>query len=98
MGIHEDPRQGTLVGDRLVNYIKNNPNVLNEQDPVGGLTSLTAATVGGYAEEVEQLLKKGAEADALSRNGETPLLLAAWKTNNNRPRNIQLLLAKTPPG
>ena len=58
--------------------------------------ALAAATLEGHAEEVERLLKKGAKADILSSNGETLLLLAAWKTNNNRPRIIQLLLTKTP--
>ncbi|KAK7752770.1 hypothetical protein SLS62_005322 [Diatrype stigma] len=96
MGIHEDAAAGSLVGPRLVNYIKNGPNVLNEQDPVGGLTPLAAATVRGYVKVVEQLLRKGAKADALSSNGESPLLLAAWKAKNNRARIIQLLLGKTP--
>ncbi|KAI2466904.1 ankyrin [Annulohypoxylon bovei var. microspora] len=96
MGFHEDVRQGTAVGGRLVYYIRSNPNIFNEQDPADGLTPLAAAAVAGHAEEVKQLLDKGARADVLSRNGETPLLLAAWKTNNNRPRIIQLLLTKTP--
>lgn len=98
MGIHENAAEGSLLGGSLINYIKNDPNVLNEQDPVGGLTPLAAATVGGHVKEVEQLLKKGAKADAPSGNGETPLLLAAWKAKNNRARIIQLLLGKTPPG
>lgn len=59
--------------------------------------ALGAATVEGKAEEVERLLKEGAKADSRSSSGETPLLLAAWKTNNNRARIIQLILAKTPP-
>jgi ankyrin repeat protein len=96
MSIFEDARNGILVGDRLDYYIKNNPNILNQQDPASGLTPLAIAVVRGFPEEVEQLLKKGAKADALSRNGETPLLLAAWKTTNERPLIIQLLLAKTP--
>lgn len=97
MGVHEDARQGTLVGSRLDSYIKSNPNVLSEQDLGEGLTPLAAAVVRGYTEEVEELLRKGANADARSRNGETPLLLAAWKTDNNRPRIIQLLLEKALP-
>jgi ankyrin repeat protein len=32
-----------------------------------------------------------------SSNHATPLLLAAWKTTNERPRIIQLLLTKSPP-
>jgi hypothetical protein len=95
MGIHEDAWQGTLVGDVLDNYLKNDPNAINEQDPLEGRTPLAAATVGGHAEVVDELLKKGAKADALSRDGETPLLLAASEANYNRPRIIQLLLGKT---
>ncbi|KAF3483020.1 uncharacterized protein GIQ15_02344 [Arthroderma uncinatum] len=97
MGIHEDARQGTLLGSKLADYIKSNPNIINEQDPEGGLTPLAAATVGGYTEVIKQLLKKGAKVEVLSRDGETPLLLAAWKLNNNRARIIQLLLKETPP-
>ncbi|KAI1439620.1 ankyrin [Annulohypoxylon stygium] len=98
MGIHEDVRRGTALGDTLNRYISSNPNILKEQDPVEGLTPLAAAVIAGHAEQVEEILNKGAQADAPSRNGETPLLLAAWKTKHNRPRIIQLLLEKTPPG
>ncbi|KIW89829.1 uncharacterized protein Z519_09258 [Cladophialophora bantiana CBS 173.52] len=52
--------------------------------------------VAGYADEVQLLFKRGAKADALSKDGETPLLLAAFKTNKNRARIIQLLHAKIP--
>ncbi|KAI0887016.1 uncharacterized protein GGS22DRAFT_199340 [Annulohypoxylon maeteangense] len=97
MGIHEDVRHGIAIGGTLKSYIRKNPNILTEQDPTEGLTPLAAAVVAGQAEQVKQLLDKGADADARSRNGETPLLLAAWKTNNNRPRIIQLLLTKTHP-
>jgi len=96
MGIHEDAEQGLLVGDGLEKYTKDNPSILEERNPKNGLTPLAAATVGGYNEEIEELLNKGAKADTLCRDGETPLLLAAWKTKDNRPRIIQLILGKTP--
>lgn len=98
MGIHVDAAEGSLVGGRLVNYIKDDPNVLNEQDPVGGLTPLAAAMIGGYVKGIEQLLEKGAKADGISSKGETPLLLVSWKAKYNRARITQLLLGKTPPG
>ncbi|RFU79619.1 transcription factor [Trichoderma arundinaceum] len=94
MSIHEDARKGILVGDVLGNYIKNNQNILNEQSPDLGLTPLAIAVVEGFPEEVEQLLEKGAEADGRSKNDETPLLLAAWKTKRERALIIQLLLKK----
>lgn len=96
MSVFDDARKGILVGRRLGDYMASNPNMLDEQDPGSGRTLLAIAVVGGFVEEVEQLLTEGAKADGLSRNGETPLLLAAWQTTNERPRIIQLLLAKTP--
>ncbi|EOD45654.1 putative ankyrin repeat protein [Neofusicoccum parvum UCRNP2] len=71
--------------------------VSDEQDPVSGLTPLAVATIEDNADKVRQLLKQGAKVDARSRDRETPLLLAAWKTNYNRARIIQLLLEKAPP-
>ena len=96
MGIHEDARNGTLIDLVLNKYLQDNPSILSEQDPTEGLVPLAAAVVGAYVDEVEQILGKGAKADALSRDGETPLLLAARKASTNRSRIIQLLLDKTP--
>jgi ankyrin repeat protein len=95
MGIHEDAQQGTLVGDILINYLKNNPNILNEQDPTTGRAPLATAAVAGKVDVVEQLLRRGAKADALSRNNETALLLTTRLTTKDRPRIVQLLLGKT---
>ncbi|KAF8340044.1 hypothetical protein F5887DRAFT_919578 [Amanita rubescens] len=96
MGIHEDARQGTLVGNTLTRYLLNNPNILNEQDPATGCAPLATAAVAGFADVVEQLLRNGAKADALSRDGETALLLTTRETSRNRPRIVQLLLRKIP--
>ncbi|EHK20685.1 uncharacterized protein TRIVIDRAFT_223654 [Trichoderma virens Gv29-8] len=92
MGIHEDARKGTLVGSTLTGYIEGNPNIVNEWDPVEGMTPLAAAVIEGHAEVVKQLLRRRAKPDAPCKNGETPLLLAAWKTSSNRSKIIQLLL------
>ncbi|KAI9642900.1 hypothetical protein NHQ30_008634 [Ciborinia camelliae] len=97
MGIHEDARQGTLVRTNLAKYLEADANSIHQQDPLDGMTPLALATIGGHVDVVKELLRKGAKADAPSRNGATPLLLAAWKANENRARIIQLLLEKTPP-
>ncbi|KAK0637534.1 Ankyrin repeat-containing protein [Lasiodiplodia hormozganensis] len=97
MGIHEDARNGTLMEAVLDDYVKRDPNLLDERDPETGLTPLAAATMKGHVKEVEQLLRKCARADATSKNGETPLLTATRNPIMNRPRIIQLLLRKTPP-
>ncbi|KAF4574830.1 hypothetical protein AB1N83_004326 [Pleurotus pulmonarius] len=94
MSIFQDARNGSLNKSNLDRYLSSNPNILTQQEPTSGLTPLAIAVVGGLPEEVELLLKRGAKPDGLSRNGETPLLLAAWKTTNERPRIIQLLLSK----
>ena len=99
MNIHQHVRNGTLTEARLDEYIEADPTVLEQKDPddpARGLTPLGAATVAGDAEEVLLLLKSGAKADTLSKDGKSPLLLAASETDKNRARIIRLLLAKTP--
>lgn len=99
MTIHEDAQQGKLTHDALTRYLRTNPGVLNECDLATGLAPLATAAVAGFADEVEHLLREGAKADALSRNGETALLLITRsKSARNRPRIVQLLLSKTPAG
>lgn len=100
MGIHEDARNGTLVKSTLKRYMEGNPNIINEQDPVKGMTPLAAAVIEGHVETVKELLKNRAKPDIPCKKGETPLLLAAWKTSSNRPRIIELLLGikKMPQG
>lgn len=94
MGIHEDAQQGNISKDALTRYLRDNPNILNEQDGTGR-APLAIAAVAGFADAVELLLKRGATADALSRDGETALLLVTRpKTSRNRPRVVQLLLSK----
>ncbi|KAF7433206.1 hypothetical protein PC9H_005156 [Pleurotus ostreatus] len=98
MSIFDDARKGTLNKTRLNSYLSNNPNVLDQQEPRSGLTPLAIAIVQGFPEEVELLLKSGANPGGLSGNGATPLLLAAWRTTKERPLIIKLLLAKIPSG
>lgn len=97
MSIYQDIQNGTLTEAKLNKYIRADRTVLESQSPiVQGLTPLGLATVTGQANMVLLLLKSGAKADTVSQTGETPLLLAASKTEKNRSRIIQLLLAKTP--
>ncbi|OTB16288.1 hypothetical protein K445DRAFT_21926 [Daldinia sp. EC12] len=96
MTAFEYARRGQLDRKRLDSYIKDNPNIVNEQEPTSGLTLLAIAAVGDFPEEIETLLRRDAKADELSRSGETPLLLATWKATRERPRIVQLLLKKTP--
>ncbi|KAF4439214.1 transcription factor [Fusarium acutatum] len=98
MSIFQDARNGTLSKYKIDNYLKIDPNILDSIDPSSGLTPLGTAVVAGIPNVVENLLKKGAKADAPSRDGETPLLLATWKTTKERPKIVQLLLASTPAG
>lgn len=96
MGIHEDSQQGTLSKDALTRYLRDDPDILNKQDRTGR-APLAIAAVAGFADEVEQLLNKGARVDALSRNGETALLLVTRpRISRNRPRIVQLLLDRMP--
>ena len=95
MTIHQDVQNRTLTEARLDKYIEADRTVLEQTDNQGR-TPLEAATVAGDADEVLLLLKSDAKADTLSKDGESPLLFAASKTDKNRARIIQLLLAKTP--
>ncbi|KAF5627446.1 transcription factor [Fusarium sp. NRRL 52700] len=98
MSIFQDARNGTLSKYKIDDYLKANANILESIDPSTGLTPLATAVVAGIPNVVENLLKKGAKADGPSRDGETPLLLATWKTTKERPKIVQLLLASTPAG
>ena len=90
MSIFDEARRGTLNAARLT-Y-----NELNSQDPSTGWTLLATAVVSGFPNQVEQLLERGAKATLHCKNGETPLLLAAWKTPKERPLIVQKLLIHVP--
>jgi ankyrin repeat protein len=96
MTIFDDARSGILIGARLENWLRPNPEVLNSQDDSTGWTLLATAVVSGFPNQVEQLLKKGAMATLRCKMGETPLLLAAWKTSMERPLIVQKLLSYVP--
>ncbi len=96
MSIFDDARRGALVGARLDNWLRYSSGALNSQDPSTGWTLLATAVASGFPNQVEQLLERGANATLRCRNGETPLLLAAWKTPTERPLIVQMLLSYVP--
>ncbi|EXJ59521.1 uncharacterized protein A1O5_12146 [Cladophialophora psammophila CBS 110553] len=67
MVIPEVVRNGFLTEARLKKYLEADCTVLEQRDPDEGLTLLGAATVAGHADKVLLLLKRGAEADTLSK-------------------------------
>ncbi|KAH6630999.1 hypothetical protein B0J18DRAFT_364010 [Chaetomium sp. MPI-SDFR-AT-0129] len=94
----EDARRHALVGNRLRDWLRD-PNVLNNsREPGTGYTLLGVAVVSGFVDQVEQLLERGANATGRCENGETPLLLATWKTEFERPLIVKKLLEYTPKG
>lgn len=86
MTIFDEARRGTLIVAGLTD------NELDSNDPTTGWTLLATAVVSGFPNLVEQLLKQGAKATLQCKNGETPLLLAAWKTTRERALILQKIL------
>lgn len=89
MSIFEQARRGELLGDKIRRLSSTS---LDSQDPKTGLTLLATAVLSGAPEQVEQLLERGATANKLCKNKETPLLLATWKARVERPLMVQALL------
>ncbi|KAI0101376.1 hypothetical protein GGR51DRAFT_530527 [Nemania sp. FL0031] len=96
MSVFEDARQGILVGERLSGWLKSDPTYLEQQEPGTGWTLLAIAAVSGFPQEVEQLLSRGAKPYIRCRDDETPLLLAAWKAQKERPLIVQKILRASP--
>ncbi|KAI3334058.1 hypothetical protein F4824DRAFT_469660 [Ustulina deusta] len=80
---------------KLQAFLNENPDALNAQEPKSGLTPLAKALLAGSATTVKLLLDNGARADAKTRDGRTPMYLAADAPRERR-RLIQLLLDKNP--
>lgn len=95
--IFEDARKGILLGSRLENSLRLDPSLLNDKyDRKTGWALLATAVVAGFPDQVEQLLERGADPTRRCKNEETPLLLATWKTQSERPLIVQKLLTKVP--
>ncbi|KAK5630436.1 hypothetical protein RRF57_006151 [Xylaria bambusicola] len=80
---------------KLEIYSRENPDIINAQEPGSGLTPLAKAILAGSVKTVKLLLDSGASPDTKMRDGRTPMYLAA-DASQNRARFIQLLLAKNP--
>ncbi|KAI1346929.1 hypothetical protein F5Y01DRAFT_261316 [Xylaria sp. FL0043] len=94
--VFDDARQGILVNSTLAKWLESDPTCLEQQEPSTGWTPLAIAAACGFPEEVRQLLRKGAKPYLRCRDDETPLLLAAWKAQKERPLIVQTILERTP--
>lgn len=89
MELYTEAQNGTLTKSRLEKYIRSSS--IDDENPTTGFTPLTAAVKGGHSSVVILLLRRKANANKKTRDGRTPLYLAA-NAKNNRPRLVQLLL------
>lgn len=89
MDIYTEAHNGTLTNSGLEKYLRSSS--INDENPTTGFTPLTIAVRGGHANVVALLLRRKANVNQKTRDGRTPLYLAA-NARNNRPRLIQLLL------
>ncbi|KAF2964872.1 hypothetical protein GQX73_g8707 [Xylaria multiplex] len=86
-----------LTAEKLAEYAKGNPDIVNELDPRTGLTPLAAAIRAGNSSAVKLLLDNKADPDKKTRDGLVPMYLAANAASaGSRPRMVQLLLEKYP--
>ncbi|KAI0419457.1 hypothetical protein F5X98DRAFT_335177 [Xylaria grammica] len=86
-----------LTTEKLAQYAKGNPGIINDLDPRTGLTPLAAAIRAGNASTVKLLLDNNADPDKKTRDGLVPMYLAAnAASTGQRPRIVQLLLEKYP--
>ncbi|KAI0099183.1 hypothetical protein GGR51DRAFT_565000 [Nemania sp. FL0031] len=80
---------------KLEAYLQKDPDIINKQDPKSGLTPLAKALLSGNAKTVALLLQNQADPDKKTKDGRTPMYLAADAPRERR-RMIQLLLDKNP--
>ena len=96
MGYYDDVEDGEILEDKfniaklLIDYgadVNHKNSYDGEQGP------LTYAVLGNDTRLVDLLIKNGADVNAISLHGETPLI-AAIKDGNNNNDVIQLLLKR----
>ncbi|RYC56550.1 hypothetical protein CHU98_g9659 [Xylaria longipes] len=80
---------------RLQAYRTGNPDIINAEEPRSGLTPLAKALLSGNASIVTLLLKNGASPDKKTKDGRTPMYLAA-DAPRGRGRMVQVLLDNNP--
>ncbi|KAF9465819.1 hypothetical protein BDZ94DRAFT_1296303 [Collybia nuda] len=84
---------GTLVADRLEDYLSTNPNTINSPGGEQDLTPLAAACWRGHLDVVELLIDHGADPNALSPRNRTPLFFATTRLPaENRAVIVRILL------
>ncbi|MBG9734184.1 ankyrin repeat domain-containing protein [Paenibacillus alvei] len=84
--------------NKIEKISKQNPELLNYQDPKYGITLLTWAVGMEKYKSAETLLKSGANPDLANTRGETPLFIAAgysWidREAKKDPKYVKLLLS-----
>lgn len=89
MDLYTEAQNGTLTNSGLEKYLRSSS--IDEENLTTGFTPLTIAVKGGYSNVVILLLRRKANVNKKTRDGRTPLYLAA-NARNNRPRLVQLLL------
>lgn len=93
-------QSGKLTRGMLLDFLEQNPDILNREDG-SGITPLGYALLKGKASVVRRLLDSGADPDKPMGetmdfpDGRTPMYLAAIAKPSN-PRMVQLLLEKKP--
>ncbi|KAI1743222.1 hypothetical protein F4680DRAFT_409544 [Xylaria scruposa] len=80
---------------KLQAYTTGNPDIINTEESKSGLTPLARALLSGNATTVKLLLDNGASPDKKTKDGRSPMYLAADAPRDRR-RMIQLLLDKNP--
>lgn len=89
MDLYTEAQDGTLINSGLEKYLRSSS--IDDENPTTGFTPLTIAVKGGHSNVVILLLRGKANVNKKTRDGRTPLYLAA-NARNNRPRLVQLLL------
>lgn len=96
--VHIAAAQGDLYVVKQL--LKKNPAFLNKKEPELGCTPLIGATIGGWKNVVEFLVKRGAELDLQDNEGCTALIRAvsrcqhsAWRKEEHRDI-VEFLVAR----
>ena len=87
--IHKAAYEGDL--EKVKEIIDRDPNQINVQDATD-FTPLHLASGKGHIEIVEFLLNHGADINAESLLGDTPLIIAAWYAKDGKYETIKTLL------
>jgi len=78
-GLHKAAKEGDM--EKVKSLLAENPDKIDDKDPIYGYTPLHRAAHQGHYEVAEYLLDQGADVNAESKKGETPLKLARQQEN-----------------